>query len=85
MSQSSEYQELLAMQRGERVSIAPANATGWTHVWDGREQVAMSDQQAAGLALCGVIYYSAGDGPNARVYRLCEGYTIDVVKGAIGG
>lgn len=84
MSQS-EYHQLLSMQRGERVSIAPATAVGWTHVWGEGEQFALTSEQAASLAYCGLIFYSPWDGPNARVYRLCDGVTMNNVKGAVGG
>jgi hypothetical protein len=82
---SSEHSLLLAMVSGEQVSIAPQHAVGWTHVWDGSEQLPLTDEQAAALAYLGFIFYSPWDGPNARVYRLCEGVPLAQVKGAIGG
>lgn len=75
----------LKMMQGEVVSIAPPHAMGWTHVWDAvGTQLRMSDEQAAALAFAGMIYYSRGNGPNAKVYRLCEGISIDMVREAIG-
>lgn len=64
------------MSRG----LAPPEALGWTHVWDGgREQVRLTDAQAAVLVFMGMIEYSG----LYRVYRVCEGSSLDAVKRAL--
>jgi hypothetical protein len=70
---------LPAFQAGRVVSIAPRRAVGWTHVLENGMQLPLSDEVAAALALVGVVYYSPWDGPNARVYCLCDGYTLEDV------
>lgn len=61
-------------------NIAPPTAMGWTHVWAEGEQLPMDDDTAAALAMLGLIEYSPDDGPNARVYRCCEGVSLAKVK-----
>ena len=60
--------------------IAPRDAIGWTHGWGEGKQVRLNDGQAYVLVMRGMIVYSPEDGPNARVYRLCEGVSIDAVE-----
>lgn len=61
-------------------TVAPRDAVGWTHVWGEGKQVRISDGQAYVLVMLGIIVYSPEDGPNARVYRLCPGRTIEQVE-----
>lgn len=60
--------------------IAPRDAVGWTHVWGEGRQVRLNDGQAYVLVMLGMIVYSPEDGPNARVYRCCDGVSIDRVE-----
>lgn len=63
--------------------VAPDWCPGFTHVWAEGEQFRITDDVAVSLAFYGMIEYSPDDGPNARVYRLCDGVTLDEVKGAV--
>lgn len=65
------------------LDIAPETAMGWTHVWAEGEQFPLDNDAAAALVYFGMIRYSPGDGPNARVYRLCDGVTLEQVKAAV--
>jgi hypothetical protein len=60
--------------------VHPQTAVGWTHIWDGREQYPITDQQAATLVFMGYITYSPDDGPNARVYRPVKGVKLEQIK-----
>lgn len=61
------------IRRGELVIVAPPTAFGVPTVWGpGGECLRLTQGQAIILSYIRLIYYSPGDGPNARVYRPCE-------------
>lgn len=65
------------------MDVHSPTAPGWTHVLDGEDQLALDDDVAAALVLLCLITYSPDDGPFARVYRLCDGVTLETVRHAI--
>lgn len=74
---------MVAIQTNLNAKVAPENAMGWTHVWAEGEQFPLGDDTAVALAIFGLIEYSPDDGPNARVYRCCDGVTLAQVKAAV--
>ena len=57
--------------------LAPPSAPGWTHVWDGETQLAISDETAGLLSFLGIIEYSG----LYRVYTPRYTYTDDEMIG----
>jgi hypothetical protein len=57
--------------------LAPPEAPGWTHIWDYREQLAISDEVAAVLVYLDIIRYS-GD---YRVYKPVGSWTCERIRG----
>lgn len=58
-------------------ALAPDSSPGWTHIWDGTTQLAISDEVAAALAYLGIIRYS-GD---YRVYRPTGEWDNPMIQG----
>lgn len=65
------------------MNVAPPHAQGPCQILDNGEQLYLDENVAYLLAFSGFIYYSPWDGPNAKVYCLCEGVTLDAVKAAL--
>lgn len=67
--------------------LAPSDAPGRTQIIPDRgahTQLYVSDDVAAMLVYLGFVYYAADYGPNARVYRPCEGVTFEAILRIIG-
>lgn len=67
--------------------LAPSSAHGRTQIIPDRgahTQLYVPDDVAASLVYLGLVYYAADYGPDARVYRPCEGVSFAAIQRMIG-